>query len=554
MIAELTVENIAIIDRVALSLGTGLTVLTGETGAGKSLLVDAIELVLGERADSELVRDGATKASVSVVFDLSSRPEVVDTVRNLGIDLEDDNLYIQRDVFAEGRSQCRINGKLTPVGQLRQIGAILVDLHGQHDHQSLLDPLRHADFFDEWIGPAAISLKSQIEDKYSEVLVLRGRLEVLRRNVRDREHRLDLLRFQVNEIEIVQPIVGEFEELEATLSRLKNVERLAESVAASLDNLNRDQGANDLARQATKEIESVSRHDAGLESLLATLSEAQVKLEEASYELSRYADLLEADPSALEECAGRLDDLKKLRRKYGADEQEVLTFLASAQQELAQLEDAEGSEEELQSLLHEQEMKLTGLSAELTKLRSEKAGAFDSVVEAQLSELAMPRARFQVSILPRTISESGGDAVEFLFSANAGESLRPLSKIASGGEISRVMLGIKTAMAGRAGVPTLIFDEVDSGLGGAAAATVGAKLQELAQNYQVLVISHLGAIAARGSTHFRIEKVERGGRMVTQVQRLDEEERVEEIARMLVGDTSSAARASATQLLTSSGF
>lgn len=550
MIAELQVENIAIIDLVQLKLGPALSVLTGETGAGKSLLIDAIELVLGERADSELVRSGMPKASVSVAFDFSHRPDLVEAIRAAGIEVEESALYIHREVFAEGRSQCRINGKLAPVSLLRQLGQLLVDLHGQHDHQSLLDPARHVGFFDNWIGASADRCREQVAADYSIVSELRNKLDSLRRGIRDTEHRLDLLRFQVEEIESVEPQVEEFEELQAKLSRLKNVERITDGATSALDNLTRDAGANDLVRQTTKELEHLAKFDPQLEELLADIVEAQVKLEEATYGLGKYSDSLEADPNALEETAGRIDSLKRLRRKYGADEGEVLEFLEQAKAELALLEDAEGSEEEISMRLKDAEEKLRIAAASLTELRLERAGEFSKLVEMQLHELAMPRALFYVNRRERAIDAAGADDIEFFFSANAGEPPRPLSKIASGGEISRVMLGIKTAMAGRAGVPTLIFDEVDSGLGGSAATTVARKLQELAQHYQVLVISHLPAIAARAATHYRIAKAEKGGRVVTEVSALSAEERVDEIARMLVGESrSESARASALELL-----
>ncbi len=551
MLIELTVENIAIIERCQIVLGPGFTVLTGETGAGKSLLVDALELALGERADTELVRSGATRAVVSAAIDLSAAQELIEKCRQVGIEPEEGCIHINREVFAEGRSQCRINGKLTPVSILRQLGQFLVDLHGQHDHQSLLDPSRHVGFLDSWIGAPALGLLERIGAAHQTATTARLKLAALRAGLRDREHRLDLLRFQVSEIEGVDPKPGEMEELASQLSRLKNSERLADAASLSLQAIrDGDRNAADGLRLAVKAIEEVVRFDPSLEPVLAALSAAQVQLEEGARDLSNYADRLESDPELLEDVAERIDALRRLRRKYGEDEHAVLAFLEDARRELELLGGAEASEEELIAALEDAETELRGQAGELSSLRKERSIEFAELVQGQLRELAMERALFEVSFQEKAPDAGGMDEVEFFFSANAGEPPRPLSKIASGGEISRVMLGIKTAMAGRAGVPTLVFDEVDVGLGGKAAATVARKLDELGRHYQVLVISHLPQIAARAATHYRIEKIESGGRVTTQVRGLSGESRTEEVARMLAGEhVTDSARVNARELI-----
>jgi DNA repair protein RecN (Recombination protein N) len=552
MLVELTVENIAIIERSQITLGPGFTVFTGETGAGKSLLIDALELALGGRADTELVRSGALRASVSAVIDLSSQPTFAHQCRDLGIEPDDGGtLYISREVFAEGRSQCRINGKLTPVSTLRQLGQFLVDLHGQHDHQSLLDPARHIGFLDLWIGQPAVELLSCLSIQFHEAQSARQRLSALRSGLRDREHRIDLLRFQVGEIEAIEPKPGEMEELEGQLSRLKNVERLSTATAAAMEAIrDGENSAADQLRTAVKSIEDVSRFDPALEPVLESLRAALVQFEEGAYDLGHYADTLDADPAQLEETAGRIDGLRRLRRKYGEDEAAVLAFLDEARRDLELLSDAEASEDSLVAAVERAEVDLGATATELSKLRREQSLVFAQKVQTELRDLSMERAVFEVSFRERPPDSSGIDEVEFFFSANAGEPPRPLSKIASGGEISRVMLAIKSAMAGGAGVPTLIFDEVDAGLGGKVAATVARKLEDLAGNYQVLVISHLPQIAARATTHFRIEKTEVGGRVVTQVRRLGQDDRVVEVARMLAGERiTESALANARELL-----
>ncbi len=537
MIVELTVENLAIIERTTLSLESGFTALTGETGAGKSLLIDAIELALGERADTELVRSGCRSAAVDVVLDLSSSPEVLAKCTDLGLVTEDGALYIHREVFAEGRSQCRINGKLAPVSQLRQLGLHLVDLHGQHDHQSLLDPERHIGYLDLWIGAPVMALLQSVAKAHTKTEEARRRLSAMRSGLRDREQRVDMLRFQVNEIESVSPTVDEMAELETQLTRLKNSERLALASVEALSQLVDDDGCSiDRLGQAVRGLEDAARFDSSLESILVPLREALYGLQEGSHELRAYSDSLEANPERIEEIAARVDGLKRLRRKYGEDEVAVLKFLQEAKHELALLEDTEGSEEELATQVEQFTRDLRTACSALTAMRLERAKEFNALVQAQLRDLAMERAMFFADFRGKEPAGDGADLMEFFFSANAGEAPRPLSKIASGGEISRVMLAIKTALAGKAGVPTLIFDEVDAGLSGRAASTVAAKLEQLASHYQIVVITHSPQIASRADTHHRIEKIEHEGRVVTQVRKLDSNERVEEIARMLAGE------------------
>lgn len=551
MIVELTVENLAIIERSHIGLGPGFTVLTGETGAGKSLLIDAIELALGERADAELVRTGAARASVNVVLDLSNEAVALEKCAELGIPLEDNLLYIQREVFAEGRSQCRVGGKMIAVSALKQLGQFLVDLHGQHDHQSLLDAARHIAFLDAWIGKPAFALLDRVAAAYSEAEDARKRLQSLRTGMRDREHRLDLLRFQVNEIEAVSPVPAEMPELETQLSRLKHTEKLATAAFGALESLGEQENcAIDLLGTAVKTLEDCLRFDPSLEERLTPLRDALYQAEEGVHGLRGYAEVLEADPEKLEEIAARIDALKRLRRKYGEDEAAILQFLQSAKHELALLEDSEASEEDLRAAVEQAEGHLNTVAGELSELRKGRAEEFSELVQTQLRDLAMDRALFDVDFKLKPADAAGADLVEFFFSANAGEVPRPLGKIASGGEISRVMLAIKTALAGRAGVPTLIFDEVDTGLGGRAAATVARKLEELATHYQILVISHLPQLASRATTHYRIEKVESGGRVATQVRLLSPTERVEEVARMLAGElVTDSAMANAREML-----
>lgn len=552
MLTELTVENVAIIERSQLQPGEGFSVLTGETGAGKSLLIDAIELVLGERADTDLVRHGSARASVTAAFDLSAQPDLRKACEDLGFSLENGILIVQRDVYAEGRSQARVGGKLAPLASLRQLGRQLIDLHGQHDHQSLLHEERHLSYLDLWIGAPAETAKAEVFQAFQAFQATRLRLKAAQTGQREREQRLDLLRYQIEEIESVGPLVGEFPELEAQLSRLTHAEKLGQVVGAALDAVfEAEQNAADDVSANLVALEEVSRLDPDLEATLDSLRDAHFALQEARSQLRAYADGLELDPERLEEVAGRLDSLKRLRRKYGDDETAILDYLQEIALERDALEGDQLSEGELQAELEAATESLMQGCKRLTELRRDKATAFAALVQAELLELAMDKAQFGVALRNREPDEDGADEVSFQFSANAGEPPRALSKIASGGELSRVMLSIKSVLAGKAGVPTLIFDEVDAGLSGRAAATVARKLEKLAETYQIIAISHLPQIACRAKRHFRIEKSEINGRVRTEVVPLTQAERTEELARMIAGDVvTDAARLHAQEMLT----
>lgn len=552
MLIELSVENIAIIDRAHITLGPGFTTITGETGAGKSLLVDSIDLALGGRADSGLVRSGASKAAVAMVVQVADNPEALAACTELGIEIEDGQLFIQREISAEGRSTCRIGGKLAPVGTLKQIGALLVDLHGQHDHQSLLDPATHLEYLDLWIGEEAARHRTAVAEKYSKAEDLRRRLQALRTNQRDREQRLDLLRFQWAEIESVKPQIGEFELLEAQISRLTHAEKLMEAAQSSLSALADQEGsAQESLSGSIKALEAAEQLDPSLSESLEQIKASLFALEDGLRTLRTYAEAIESNPQALNDAVDRLDLLRRLRKKYGDDEAAVLAFAEEVARQLSDFEDSETSEDEVAADLQTATGELSDAANKLTQLRTDKASRFSKLVADQLRDLAMEKALFETNIQPKEIDPSGADAIEFYFSANPGEPARPLARIASGGEISRVMLGVKVVLAGKAGVPTLIFDEVDTGLGGRAAAVVARKIEELAQHYQVIVISHLPQIAARGTTHYRIDKVTEGERVVTTLELLGPESRVAEVARMIAGEhVTESARTHAQALLT----
>ena len=481
--------------------------------------------------------------------DLSHSPAIREWCSSESIELEENRLLIHREVYAEGRSQAKVNGRTIPVATLRVLGKQLVDLHGQHQHQSLFDPETHIEFLDLWIGPEVVSLKLKVAAHFETFSELKRRADALKRNVRDREQKIDMLRFQVDEISNFAPVVGEEDELLSSLSRMRNLERISQSVAKALDVLSEgESNARDLLGIGLQAVEEAARFDATLST--SDLETASVALNEGINVLSHYVDTLEMDPQLLETMDDRLDALRKLKRKYGDSEQEILSFLDSASRELSDLENAEARQETIEAEVTEAHSRLIELCEVLSQLRHEKSELFTKEVQEHLKDLSMSRAVLSARMMPIEPTATGSDTLEFLFSANAGEVAKPLAKIASGGEISRVMLALKSVLAGRAGVPTLIFDEVDTGLGGQAATSVGRKIRELGKHYQVISISHLPQVAAQGTHQYRIEKSEEGGRVATQVVKLSGEERVDEIARMLAGDQiSESARANARELL-----
>lgn len=526
MIHSLSVENFAIIEAVSIDFEPGFTVFSGETGAGKSLLVDAIQLALGGRADTDQVRSGHERAGIKMTVDSTGNATT-----------GSQRIEIEREVLASGKSIARIDSKVMPVSALRELGRELVDLHGQHDHQALLNPETHAQSLDGFIGTASESLKLDLGAKWDHLSAAKRRLESMRSGRREWERRVDALRYQIEEIEQVQPQVGEFEQLELQISRLKNAELLAEAVGSALEALvDGELNAADLAAGAGKSLSQAVKMDGTLASVADTVSEATITLQEAAHTLRAYADEIEASPGLLDECQSRQDDLTRLRRKYGEDEAEVLAHLARCQAELSDLTEFSEDEESLAAEVDAKEEVAMAAAEALSGLRKHNVETFEASVAASLVKLSMPDARFEVSMVAAELTRDGIDRIEFFFSANAGEPVKPLAKIASGGEMSRVMLSIKTALAGKSGVPTLVFDEVDSGLSGQAAAAMASLLRGLGQHYQVLVISHLPQVCAGADHHFKIQKKTVGGRTLTEVVPLIGAAREEEVARLFAGD------------------
>lgn len=537
MIQSLSVQNLALITSANLTLQTGLTAITGETGAGKSLLIDSLLLALGSRAESHLVRQGTSKATVTLLADFSQNPQAQAACIEQGIDLEDNQLLVQRELSAEGRSSVRINGRPATVGILRTLSPFIADLHGQHDHRNLLDPEKQLDLLDTWIGTPAQKLKSQLQSQLEVTSGIRNQLRSLQTSARDRAQRLDLLEFQINEIADANLIANESETLKAKLARLTHAQRLGDTFNLLIDSLSEaESSATERIGIANREISLATKLDPSLDQILELTETAESALAEAVSQMRDYIESLDYNPEELEIIAARLDLIANLKRKYGESEQEILDYLSSAQAELDQILNQSQDVTELQTELDHATNELETRANSLTLLRKQSAKDFAQGTLTHIRELALERANLSLNFSNKEIDHSGQDQVELQFTANPGEPLQPLHKIASGGELSRVMLAIKVATAHTSGVQTLIFDEVDTGLSGRAAAITARKLQELASTNQVIVISHLAQVAAAADHHIEIAKSSTKTSTATELKTLTENERPAAIARLLAGE------------------
>ena len=578
MLLDLAIKDFAIIDELRLAFEPGFNALTGETGAGKSILIDALGAVLGERVGSDVVRTGARTARVEATFDvgdLLDRPAVAAAFADIGVEAEDGVLILSRDVQAGGRSSARINGRAATAGMLARVGVHLVDIHGQSDHLSLLRSDEQLGLLDRFAGVQAE--REALAEGVAELRALRRRIADVAGGARERAQRIDLLRFQAAEIAAAALRPGEEEDLLAERSVLANAERLAADAALAYALVHGDDEAFDVdaalpalqaLRQASGYLLDVGRVDEGMAPVAARLQEIVYLLEDVAAETRAYRDRIEADPGRLAVVEERLDLLKALKRKYGATIEEVIATGEAADREL---EGLTGGEVDVDALREREDSLLDDLGRRAAALSARRRNAGDelaSKVEAAIGDLKMGRARFAVGITqvdardgapfptPEdpdrrvAVDPSGADRVEFLIAPNAGEALKPLGRVASGGETARLMLALKSILSAADATPTLVFDEVDVGVGGRSGQVVGEKLWGLADGHQVLVITHLPQIAAFAEAHFRIAKGERDGRVVSRVETIGDDERIDELAAMLDGlPVTAAARENAREML-----
>jgi DNA repair protein RecN (Recombination protein N) len=549
MLTELSIRNVAIIDQLQLSFGPGLNLLTGETGAGKSIIIDALTLVCGGRASADLIRTGEDEATVEALFDLSHLQSVQDSLRTAGIDLTDE-LLIKRCLSRAGRNRVFINGSLATLSQLSDLGRQLVTIHGQHESQALLKPDYHLLLLDAFAD--ATEIRQQFSAAFERWRQLNEQLAQFDGQERDTAHRLDLLTYQVNEITSADLKPDEEEQLEEQQRLLANAERLSGITGGAYEALY----GGDLAllgelKRVTSALREVVTVDPLLGPVHTVLEEGYLQLEDAALQLRDYASRIEADPEQLKVIEDRLDLLSRLKRKYAPTVAEIITLGSDLEQELADLQGRSHSRIELEQALADQRTLLEQLGDGLSKKRRSAAEQLEQQLASEINQLAMQHAVVQVAFEPLAEPRANGfEKVEFLFSPNPGEPPRPLGKVASGGELSRLMLAFKQVLP-EGEAPTLVFDEVDTGVGGAVAGVVGRKLKNVAAAQQVFCVTHLPQVAAWATRHIRVEKRVDTGRTKTSVILLDKTGQIEEIARMLAGEqVTEAARDHARELIT----
>ncbi len=537
MLMNLQVRDFAIIDRIDIEFDAGMTVLTGETGAGKSILVDALGLVLGERGSAQLVREGAKRAEFAAEFDVSGLPAVIAWLEEQALELDGECL-LRRVINADGRSRAFVNGNAVPLSQLKALGELLLDIHGQHFHQSLARNDVQRDLLDHCGG--LLDDRAAVATHYIEWKTLAERLEQLLGAEAERASRLDLLTFQLQELDSLAIEAGEFATLQGERQKLQNSGRLAAGVGAAINSIiDNDEGnANGLLAEAQRAIEHLAAVDPALEQVLELLNGASIQIGEAADALRRYGASIDMDPARRDEVEDRLDAIKAISRKHRADPDELPAVAATLRSEHDELSHAEERGRELETQAQAAKAEYLALARKLSQARRAAAAEFSSAVTEAMHTLGMPGGMFGIELSPINEESArpwGLERIEFRISANPGQSPQSLARIASGGELSRMSLAIQVIASDGSAIPTMVFDEVDSGVGGGVAEMVGRRLQELGSNRQVLCVTHLPQVASLADRHFRISKVTDGKSTRTQVHALQQDERVEELARMLGG-------------------
>ncbi len=543
MLRELHIKNVAVIEEVTIEFNNGFQALTGETGAGKSILIDSINMALGGRGNRELIRTGAEFASVDLAFEIEEK-ETIERLEELGIDCEDFMVAISRRIFPDGKSKCHINGRLTPLNVVKEAGELLLTIHGQNDNQSILSPKSHIRFVDEYAGAGA--LLDEYKEQYDLLKKIKASLKELDTDESEKERLVELLSFQINEIEGAKLKAGEEDELLERRKFLQNAEQIAESAGGAYYALHgsdeSNNGACDAVGDALRRLEMVREYDARLDGFYNTLSSVMADMEDVTYELRSYIGDVDYSQAELDATEERLSVIADLKRKYGQSIEQILEFAKNSRARLETIEKSDEKRAELLQSLTDETKKLTEISGRLTKLRMDAAIRLQESVMNELLDLDMQKMRFSVSVSPLTdeagevkFTSDGCDCVEFLISANPGEELKPLSKIASGGEMSRIMLAIKSVLSDTDNVETLIFDEIDTGVSGRAAQKIAEKMGMLAKKRQLLCITHLAQIAAMADHHYLIEKTSGEDTTRTNVCEVSGEERITELARIIGG-------------------
>lgn len=550
MLLEISIKNFAIIEEISLNFEKGMTVLTGETGAGKSIIIDAMNMMLGSRATTDVIRHGAPKAEIEGLFAVESNRHLTALFEEQGLEWTDE-LIIRREILQNGRSVSRINGQMVNLSVLKAVGQHLVDIHGQHDQEELMRPQLHITMLDEFGDAAFFQTKAAYRQTFEDYKRLRKQVVELQRNQQENKARIEMLEFQIAEIEAAALEVEEDVRLEQERQRLLNHKMIADTLTNAYTMLDAEEFSS-LAnvRSAMNDLESIEEYDPSYKELSGQLAETFYALEDITKRLEDVVDGLEFDGNRLMQVESRLDLIHSITRKYGGQVKDVLEYLAQITKEYSLLTGSDLSSEELEKELKRLEKSLVSLAQDLSDQRHALAQALENEIQQELADLYMDKARFQVRFSKAKFNREGNEAVEFYISTNPGEDFKPLVKVASGGELSRLMLAIKSAFSRKEGKTSIVFDEVDTGVSGRVAQAIAAKIHKIGQNGQVLAISHLPQVIAAADYQFYIEKISDEHSTVSTVRLLNREERIEEIAKMLAGeDLTEAARQQAEQLL-----
>ena len=550
MLLEISIKNFAIIEEISLNFEKGMTVLTGETGAGKSIIIDAMNMMLGSRATTDVIRHGAPKVEIEGLFTVESNRHLTALFEEQGLEWTDE-LIIRREILQNGRSVSRINGQMVNLSVLKAVGQHLVDIHGQHDQEELMRPQLHITMLDEFGDAAFFQTKAAYRQTFDDYKRLRKQVVELQRNQQENKARIEMLEFQIAEIEAAALEVEEDVRLEQERQRLLNHKMIADTLTNAYTMLDAEEFSS-LAnvRSAMNDLESIEEYDPSYKELSGQLAETFYALEDITKRLEDVVDGLEFDGNRLMQVESRLDLIHSITRKYGGQVKDVLEYLAQITKEYSLLTGSDLSSEELEKELKRLEKSLVSLAQDLSDQRHALAQALENEIQQELADLYMDKARFQVRFSKAKFNREGNEAVEFYISTNPGEDFKPLVKVASGGELSRLMLAIKSAFSRKEGKTSIVFDEVDTGVSGRVAQAIAAKIHKIGQNGQVLAISHLPQVIAAADYQFYIEKISDEHSTVSTVRLLNREERIEEIAKMLAGeDLTEAARQQAEQLL-----
>lgn len=541
MLQELAIKNFAIIHDLSLSFENGMTVLTGETGAGKSIIIDAVGLLAGGRGSSEFIRHGESKCVLEGLFSLNKEATTFDLLKEYDIDFEDHTILIQRDIHRNGKNVCRVNGRLVNIATLRLIGETMIDIHGQNEHQELMNPERHLGMLDQFGNETLSRLKADYHQTYLAYQTAKTTYEKWQNSEQELAQRMDMLAYQTNDIELAELVVGEDDLLEEEKNLLVNYQRIVGALSVSYDALQGEEGSGiDLIGSAMTEMSGIEEIDGKYKQISESISNSYFQLQEAASDILKEMDQLAYDENRLNEIEKRLELIHQMKRKYGDSLAEIMNYYEKITIELSQIKNREDHIYTLTTELKELSEQLTKKGQVLSKKRQEVAKDLEISIHEQLKELYMEKVIFEVRFLSKetngkSFSENGIDQVEFYIATNPGEPLKPLAKVASGGELSRMMLAMKTIFSKNLGITSIIFDEVDTGVSGRVAQAIANKIYLVAVHSQVLCITHLPQVAAMADHHLFISKTVVGERTETHVDLLKKSAKVQEIARMLAG-------------------